>query len=374
MNLEIREVKGRRDLRIFIHLPARIHKDHTNWVPPVYMDEWTFHNPKKNPAFQHSDTIRLLAFKDERAVGRIMGVINYKYNEAHNERDARFAFLETYNDPDVAAKLLQKIEDWAIEKGMEKLIGPLAFSDKDPQGFLVEGFDEPVVITTNCNFPYIVDIVQNYGFTKKTDLVAYKLTVPETMPEFYLKIRERALNNNSGIALFQPVKKSELRKLVIPVFDLVNETFRDIYGFSEVSLNEMKDFAKRYLPILDPRFLKVLFNEKRELIGFVLGIPEISNGIKKSKGYILPFGIFQILRSQKRSKQLTLLLGAIHPSYRNAGLDTILGVSMFETCKQAGIEWMDSHLELETNTKVRAEMEKMGGKVYKRFRIFEKAL
>ena len=262
MNLSISEVKSRGDLRRFIHLPAKIHHGHANWVPPVYMDEWTFHDPKKNPAFGFSDTIRLLAHRDGQLVGRIMGIINHKYNKIHNEQDARFAFLETYDDPEVANALLKTVEVWAREKGMENLVGPLAFSDKDPQGMLVEGFDEPVVITSNCHYPYQAKLVEDYGFVKKTDLVAYKLVVPAEMPEFYLRIRERALRNNPNIRLVEPSRKSELKKLVIPVFRLVNETFKEIYGFSEVSEKEMKEFARRYLPILDTRFLKVLMNER----------------------------------------------------------------------------------------------------------------
>ncbi|MCF8381790.1 MAG: hypothetical protein K9H49_19615 [Bacteroidales bacterium] len=370
----ISEVKSRSSLRKFIHLPAKIHKDHSNWVPPVYMDEWTFHNPKKNPAFGHCDTIRFLASRNGTIIGRIMGVINHKYNDLHHEKDARFSFLECFDDPEVSEALFKKIEEWAVSKGMENLVGPLAFSDKDPQGLLVEGYDEPVVISTNCNFPYQVDLVEKYGFTKKTDLVAYKIMVPEEMPEFYLKIRERAIRNNPGIKLVEPKSNKEIRSLISPVFRLVNITFKEIYGFSEMSEKEMKEFSQRYLAILHKDLIKVLKNEKDEVIAFVLGIPEISEGVKKSKGYVLPFGIFQILRAQKATKQLTLLLGAVHPDYRNAGLDTIMGVSMFESARKNNLEWMDSHLELENNTKVRAEMEKMGGVVYKKFRIFEKKI
>lgn len=242
----------------------------------------------------------------------------------------RVFFLECYNDTEVSEALLKEVEEWARSKGMENLVGPLAFSDKDPQGLLVEGFDEPVVIATNCNFPYQVELLNKYGFVKKKDLVAYKIMVPDTMPEFYLKIRERAIRNNPGIRLVEPKTNKEIKRLISPVFRLVNITFKEIYGFSEMSEKEMKDFSNRYLPILHKDLIKVLNNEKDEVIAFVLGIPEISEGVKKSKGYVLPFGIFKILKAQRVTKQLTLLLGAVHPEYRNSGLDTIMGVSMFE--------------------------------------------
>ena len=193
MEITIKEVSGKGDLRRFIHLPAKIHRGHTNWVPPVYMDERVFFNPKKNTAFSYSDTLLLLAWRGKTPVGRIMGIINRKYNQEKNENYARFCFLETYEEPAVAHALLGYVEDWARKKGTELLVGPLGFSDKDPQGLLIEGFDAPMVITSNCNFPYLVDFVEGCGFSKKLDLVVYEVPVPDEVPEFYRKIYERTI-------------------------------------------------------------------------------------------------------------------------------------------------------------------------------------
>ncbi len=371
MGIIIREVKGKKDLRTFIHLPAKIHKDHHNWVPPVYMDEWVFFNPKKKSAFSHSDTILLLAFDDKEVVGRIMGIINRKYNEIHNENDARFCFIEAYNNKNVANALLKEVEDWARNLGADNIVGPLGFSDKDPQGLLIEGLDEPMVISTNCNFGYMVDFVESYGFTKKLDLVVYKIPVPDEIPTFYSRIHERALRNNPGLKVAQLKSKSDIKPYIIPVLTLMNETFSDIYGFSPLTEKEMKEFASRYLMILDPRFIKVIQNE---VVAFILAIPDISEGIQKSKGYVFPTGFMHILRSQKKTNRLSLLLGAIRKDYRKSGLDTILGISLLEDTKKAGLRVIDSHLEMETNKTVRAEMEKMGGVIYKRYRIFQKEI
>jgi GNAT superfamily N-acetyltransferase len=374
MNIETREVKGPRDLRIFINLPASIHKGHKNWVPPIYMDDRQFFNPKKNEFFSYSDTILLLARIENKVVGRVMGIINHKYNNAYNLKEGRFAFLETYQDYDVAKTLIKYIEDWAKQKGMDKLVGPLGFSDKDPQGFLIEGFDEPVAIATNCNFPYLVDYIEKAGYEKKVDLMVYKLDIPEVIPEFYRRIRDRASKNNHTTRLVSFSSRKQLKKYVKPVFNLVNETFKDIYAFAPLSEKEMEEFANRYLILLDPRFIKVVENNMGEVVACILAMPDISEGIKKCKGRLIPFGIFQVFRAQKKTKQLNLLLGGIKADYRNSGLDTIMGISLLEEARNRGMKVIDSHLELETNTKMRAEMEKMGGVVYKRFRIFQKAL
>ena len=372
--IDIIKVKTKKQLKKFIHLPAKIHRNHSNWVPPIYMDERQFYNRRKNESFSYCDTILLLAMQNNECVGRIMGIINHKYNKAHNENDARFCFLETYDDYKVANKLLIAIEEWAITKGKTGLVGPLGFSDKDPQGFLFEGFDQPSVIATVCNFPYMLDFVERSGFTKKIDLVTYKIDVPETVPEFYKKIYQRALNNNGGIRVINFSSRKQLKPYVRPVLELMNKTFIGIYAYSPLSAKEMDEFASRYLMVLDPRFVKVIENEKDEVIAFILGMPDISDGIKKSNGYMFPLGFIQVLRSQKKTKQLNLLLGGISAEYRNKGLDTILGVEMLESANKRGMKYIDSHLELETNLKMRAEMEKMGGAVYKRFRIYTKAI
>ena len=372
--IEIREVKTRKDLHKFIHLPAEIHRDHTNWVPPIYLDDWEFFNPKKNKSFSSCDTILLLAWREKKVVGRIMGIIHRKYNEKHQENHARFAFFETWNDQEVANALIQAIENWAREKGTDRLIGPLAFSDKDPQGFLIEGFDEPAVIASNCNFPYQTELVTNMGYSKEVDLVVYQIRIPNEIPEFYLKIYERAVNQNKGLQVLEFTSRRKVKPYIHPVLNLLNRTFTEIFGFVPFTEAEMDDFANRYLFLINPRFIKIVVNEQNEVVAFIIGMSHIGEGIQKSKGYLFPFGIFRIFAAARKSKQLNLLLGAIDPVFRGKGLDVLMGVKMLESAWQQGKTVIDSHLELETNTKVRAEMEKMGGRVYKRFRIFGKDL
>ena len=372
--IEIREVESKSDLRKFIHLPAAIHQNHPNWVPPIYMDDWEFFNPKKNKSFDSCDTILLLAFRNKKNVGRIMGIIHRKYNEKHQENHARFAFFETWNDEEVAATLISAIENWAREKGMNRLVGPLAFSDKDPQGFLIEGFDEPAVIASNCNFPYQTELVEKNNYTKEVDLVVYQIKIPNPIPEFYLKIQERAIRQNQGLQVLEFTSRTKVKPYIHPVLRLLNSTFTEIFGFIPFTEAEMDDFANRYLFLINPRFIKIVVNQQNEVVAFVIGMSHIGEGIQKAKGYLFPFGIFHIFASARKSKQLNLMLGGIHPDYRCKGLDVMMGVKMLESASAQGKTVIDSHLELEYNTKIRAEMEKMGGVVYKRFRVFGKDL
>ena len=374
MSVTIRPVETRRDLKNFIHLPARIHKEHHNWIPPLYGDEWVFFSKKKNKSFEHCDTILYLAYRGDELVGRIMGIIHREYNRDKNENNARFNFLEAWDDREVIEALIDAVMQWAKEMGTEKMVGPLAFSDKDPQGYLVEGYNEPVVIASHCNFKYITDHLADMGFIKEIDLVVYKVPIPEVTPEIYLKIAERAERNNPELRLVEFKTRSQLRKYIRPILSLVNETFTGIYGFTPFTPEEMDDFANRYIFVLDPKFAKAIINQDSETVAFIVGMPDISKGIKKSNGYLFPFGFIPVLTSGRKAKQLNLLLGAIRPDYQNKGLDTILGRAMLDSARKAGKTHMDSHLEMESNSKVRAEMEYMGGKVYKRYRIFQKKI
>lgn len=374
MEILVKPVCTRKDMKAFIYLPAKIHKDHANWVPPLYSDEWSFFDSRKNKSFEYSDVILLLAYRGDEVVGRIMGVINRKYNELHREKHARFNYLETWDERDVIEVLIRHVESWARIKGMEKVVGPLAFSDKDPQGYLVEGFDEPISIATHCNYEYLVSHLEALGYKKDIDLVVYKILIPEKTPELYLKVAERARRNNPGLKLLEFTRRKDLKPWVRPIFSLINETFTDIYGFMPFTLEEMDDFANRYLLLMDSRYIKAVVNERNEAVAFVIAMPDLSKGIQKSRGYILPFGILQILLAGKRSKQLNLMLGAVHPDYQNRGLDSIMGSALLDSARKGGLNCIDSHLEMESNSKVRAEMEYMGGKVYKTYRIFGKSL
>ncbi|MFQ6084176.1 MAG: hypothetical protein ACE5WD_12590 [Candidatus Aminicenantia bacterium] len=374
MDIQIREVRNRKDLKKFIFLPEKIHANHKNWVPPIYIDEWKHFNPKKNKAFSYCETILLLAFRGKENVGRIMGVINSRYNEFKKEKTARFSCLETWEDKEIVHALLSHVEDWARKKGMTKIVGPYGFSDQDPEGFLIEGFEHRATIATYYNFEWMLRLVEEEGYTKDVDYFVYKLDVPKEIPEFYKKVYERA-QRRGKFEVVEFLKRKELKAWVKPVLELMNECYSksDIYGYTPLDEKEMDDLAKRYLPIIDPRFVKAVKKDD-EVVAFIIGIPDMTEGIQKAKGHLLPFGWLKILRAAKKTKQLDLLLGAIKEKYRGMGLDVLMGVKMIISAHEAGLEIIDTHHEMETNVKIRAEMEKMGGKIYKRFRVYQKKL
>jgi hypothetical protein len=374
MAIEIKDVQSKKDLKTFIYLPEKLHAGHRNWIPPIYTDEWTYFDKSKNKAFGYSDTLMILAAKDGRWVGRVMGIINHRYNEHRQEKTARFGYLETHEDQEVVHALLSRLEDWARAKGMTRIVGPYGFSDQDPEGFLIEGFDHRATIATYYNFEWLPKLVENEGYGKDIDYFVYKIDVPKEMPEFYKRIYERA-EKKGNFEIIEFTKKKQLKPWIRPIFSLMNETYmqNNIYGYAPLEEKEMDDLAKRYLPVVNPHFIKAV-KKDGEIVAFVIGMPDMSAGIQKARGRLLPFGLIYILRAVKKTKQLDLLLGAIKDKYRGMGLDVLMGVKMIQSAQEAGYEIMDTHHEMETNVKVRAEMERVGGQVYKKFRVLQKAL
>jgi ribosomal protein S18 acetylase RimI-like enzyme len=368
----VKEVVTRRDLRDFIYLPEKVHRNEPEWLPPIYLDEWELFDRKKNKSFSYADALILLACRDGKPVGRIMGLINRRYNDIHNEQHGRFCFMECYDDREVFHALISRIEEWARQNGMTKMIGPLGFSDKDPQGFQIEGFEYPQFITSANNSPYMVSLIENEGYGKKVDLVNYLGDMPKEFPVVYERVLER-INRTGEFTITEFPSKKKLKPYILRVLELMNETFSEIYGFVPLNDKEKSDFAARYMPIIDPKFIKVV-EKDGQLIGFAIGMPDLSAGIKACRGRLLPFGILRVLRESKRSRKLIMMLGGVKKEFRGKGIDVLMGVKILRDGINSRMESIDSHLVLEDNLRMRGEYERIGCKVVKKFRIYQKDL
>jgi GNAT superfamily N-acetyltransferase len=374
MPIEIREVKTGAGLKTFIYLPEKIHAGHANWVHPIYMDEKKYFDPKKNKAFEYCDVGLWLAWRDGTPVGRIMGIINRRFNAHRKEDIARFACLETSEDRETFQALVRTVEDWARAKGATRIIGPYGFSDQDPEGWLIEGFGNRATIATYYNFEWMPRFIEEMGYSKDVDYFVYKIPVPKEMPELYAKVFERA-QRRGNFVIHEFTRRKDLKPWIVPIFTLMNETYvnSNIYGYAPLSEKEMQDLAKRYLPVVDPRFVKVVTKDGQPA-AFIIAMPDMTEGVQKARGRLIPFGFLKVLKAARKTKQLDLLLGAIKESHRGVGLDALMGYKMFKSAQAAGMEFMDTHHELESNEKVRAEMIRQGGVLYKKFRVWTKNL
>jgi len=370
--MEIIEVTTRKHLRDFIRLPFTIHKDHPQWVPPLLMDEKLYFSKKKNPSFNKNETILYLAYENMKPVGRLMGIINQSYNKLRNENNVRFGYLECYNNKFIAAKLLDKVEVWGKGNGMNKIVGPLGFSDQDPEGFIIEGSEYGSTISTYYNYEYVPKFLEELGYTKEVDYVVYLVDLKKQLTAAHERIFKR-IGKRKDISLLEFKTKRELKPFIKPIMHVMNETFTELYGFEPMSENEIDFIVKRFLPVIDPRFIKAA-SQNGTLVGFLLAIPNLNEGFIKCNGHLFPFGILQLVTAAKNAKQLDLLAAGVKKEFRGQGFETWGLMTSMNSAKEAGFEIMDSHHELEENTSVRKVMERFGGELKKRYRVYKKLL
>ncbi|HQG76325.1 MAG: hypothetical protein GT598_10500 [Bacteroidales bacterium] len=367
----VREVLSRSELKKFISLPHKIHKTEKNWLPTMYTDDRKLFSKSRNRYFRHYHSILLLAYRDRIPAGRVVALVR-KDPDAETDRSCRFCYMDAYDDPQVVHALVERIEIWAREKGADRIIGPLGFSIKDPHGFQVEGFGYPPIIATANNSPWMPRLIENEGFEKDIDLVNYVIDIPEEYPPFYRKAFERILGNRK-IRIVEFRNRKDIKPYIIQGLELMNETYSEHYGYISMTDEDKQEFAREYLPVLDPEFIKIVEYDG-EIVSFIIGLPDFNQGIIASKGRLLPLGFIRILRSFKRSKKLIFVLGGIKKSFRGMGLDILMAVRMFESGLKHKMEFIDSHLIVESNQKMRAEFEIFNGKLIKRFRIYKKTI
>lgn len=370
---QILEVKTGRDLAIYIKLPAILNRNYPAYVPPLWRDEFHFHNPLKNRNLKNCEVVRFLAFLNGEVVGRIMGIIHHNWNETHGNAIARFYQPEFIDDYNVSSSLVKAVTKWAHEKGMNLLIGSFGLSDKDPQGIQVEGFHLDPVIASVSHQPFIADHFEKMGFTKFKDCVSYVIPVPDQLPEVYKAIYNRIITGN-GFRLLEFKSRKELKPFFTPVMELMNSAYSHIFGFVPMTESDIQELAEQYLSVLDPRLVKVVVDKNGIPVSFVISMANISAGFRKAKGKLFPVGWFYLLQAMRCSSQLDLLLGAVDTRHRGKGLNVMMGVALMESARRLGMKTMDSHLILEENILMRSELEKLGGKISKRYRIFQKEI
>lgn len=367
------EVKTHSQLKTFIYLPELIHAGHDQWLPPLYLDEWGYFNARKNPAYQDARVRLFLAYDERRPLGRVMAIIPDRYNALHGLRSIRLANLDSFADQHVVHTLLQTVEDWGRQEGLDEMVGPFGFSDKDPEGLLVEGFEHTPILVTPSNHAYLPPMVEAFGMTKKLDALDYLIDLQNDIPAHYEALFQRLLKQKA-YRLYEPKSKKALRPYISKVFVLMNSAYRELYGFMPMTSQEINDLVRRYLPLLDVRFVKIILNETDEVKAFMVAMPHLTPGFQKSRGRLLPFGWYHLLMAMRTARQLDLMLGAVAEDVRGKGLDLLMGWAMVKSARAAGMKTMETHLVLETNTAMRAEYERLGARLHKRFRIYRKTI
>ena len=377
MSITVREISGRRELRKFVQFNIDLYKGNPYKVPPLVSDEIATFTPSKNLAFEFCDAVQFMAYDGKKPVGRIAGIINHNLNTKTGKKEARFGFVDFIDDPQVSDALFDAVEEWARGKGMEHLTGPLGFTDMDPEGLLVEGYDQVGTMATIYNYPYYVDHILRRGFTAESEWVEFHCVVPPVMSEKHLRIAEivrKKYRLRSVIKDYKSIKKLA-RDYGRQLFELINLAYKDLYGYATLTPRQIEHYVKMYIPIVRLKHISVIVDEHDNVVGVGIVMPSMTRALQKSHGRFFPFGFIHLLKALKgKNDTIDLLLVAIHPDYQNLGANAILFEDILPHFIADGVKYVETNPELLTNNKVQQQWQYFEHHLNKRRRAYTKRI
>lgn len=375
MPITIKRVSSKKDMKKFIRFNYELYKKNPYSVPDLYDDMLGTFSKKKNAAFEFCDAEYFLAYKEDKLVGRVAAIINHRANEVWNKKEVRFGWIDFIDDKEVSEALLKQVEEWGKEHGMNRIQGPLGFTDFDAEGMLVEGFDQLSTMATTYNYPYYPEHVERLGFVKDADWVEFKIYIPDAIPEKHKRITDLVQAKYN-----LKIKKYKSAKAIAAdygqaIFELMNEAYEPLYGYSPLSQGQIEQYIKMYLPIVDLRMVTLITDADDKLVGVGISMPSLSEALQKAKGRMLPFGWYYLLKAlfmKRRAKFLDLLLIAVKPEYQNKGVNALLFSDLIPVYQKLGFIFAESNPELEMNGKVQAQWGYFKTEQHKRRRAFVK--
>ena len=371
--MRIVEVNSKQDLKKFINFPNHLFKGNIWYVPPIFKDEWGTLNQKKNPAMKYCASKLFLAISNDKVVGRICGIINFQEAERKGETRGRFGWFDFIEDQDVARELLIRVESWLRDQGAESVEGPMGFTNLDKVGWLVEGFEEMPTIATLYNHAYYIDFIRNLGYSTEAKYIEFEFDVPKSIPDRIKKMQD-VIKKRYKVETVKLKSKKQTLKYAYKVFNLLNETHKDLHGFIPFSENQIDDYVKKYIHLIKRDFLSLIVNKQDDLLGFAITMPSFSRAFQKMKGKLWPFGILQIRKAIKKNDYADLYLIGIADSMRNKGLNALIFSEIIENMGKHGVKKVDSNPELVENKNVQQLWKGYSYRQHKKRETFSKKL
>ena len=368
-NLEIRQVKTFNELEKFVDFAFHLYKDIKYWVPPIKSDEIKTLRKDVNPAFEYCEAEYWIAYLNNKPAGRIAGIINHHEVERWNKKAARFGWFDFIDDQEVSLGLIETVKQWALDKGMASMQGPMGFTSMDAEGMLIEGFQEMSSLSTIYNFPYYTDHIQKLNFLKATDLLQYEIRIPDEVPEKVERLT-RIVLQKYGLHLLKPKKVKELRPYVVKMFLLYNNAFHDLYGFTALTGRQIDYYSKKYLRLIRPDFISLVIDDQDNVVGFGITMPSLSEALQKTRGSLLPFGFIHLMRAIRNNDVAHLYLVGVRPDYQGKGLLALIYQELNVTFIKNGIKLACTHPQLEDNLKAVSIWKNYDSRVYIRRRVW----
>ena len=374
MSITIKPVTTKKEMKQFICFNYDLYKDSPYAVPDLYTDVRDTFDPSTNAAYEFCEAQPFIALRDNKVVGRIAAIINHKANSAWEKQCVRFGWVDFIDDAQVADALFATVEQWGKERGMTEVQGPLGFTDFDPEGMLVEGFDRIGTMATIYNYPYYPKHMERMGYEKDADWVEYLLTAPTELPEKHARIT-RIVKEKFGLRV---VKYTSHKKLAqergVAIFEMLNEAYAHLYGYSALSEKQIQQYIKAYLPLLDLRLVPLIVDKDDNLIGFAVLLPSLAKAFQKARGRMFPFGWWHLIKALKWNDTQTseMLLIAVKPEYQGRGAVALLFADIIPIHYELGYRYSESNPELEVNTKIQSQWDYFERENHKRRRAYKK--
>jgi len=374
MTVTIKEISSRRDLKKFIYFPDQLYKGNPYRVPPLRFSELTNLRRDKNPAFEFCDVKFWLAYKDGKIAGRIAGIINSRYIEKWGKKYARFGWFDFIEDEEVSRSLLTTVENWAREKGMEGVHGPLGFTDLDQEGMLVEGFEELGTLATLYNYPYYPVHMEKHGYRKDVDWVEFEIFPPK--PEEHEKLQRIAdvVSKRNKLTTVTLKKGKDIIPYARGIFSVLNEAFEGLYGVVPLTDKQIDFYIDQYLGFVRPDYVSIVLDENKNVGAFAITLPSLSRALQKAKGRLFPFGIFHILKAMKQTDVVDLCLIGVRPDLQGKGVNAVVMRQLTDILVGHHIIKAETNHELEANDRVQNQWKFYQHRQHKRRRCYLKSI
>ena len=374
--ITIKEVKTNRELRRFVQFGVDLYKGNDCYCPPIIFDEINTFKKGGNPALEVCEFVLYLAYRNGEIVGRIAGIVNHRAHEAWKVKKCRFGWFDFIDDYDVFKSLLDAVAEWGRSKGMERLNGPVGFTDFDRQGLLIEGFDHSAPMASLYSYPYYVAHYERYGLQKEADWIEFQVFPPKEAPERMRRIAGYVAERY-GLKTVKVKGVRELKKRFgYTYFDVLDEAYQALYNYQPMTTKQKQYYCKMFFPLLNFDFVTLVVNAKDEIVAVGLGMPSLSEALRKCRGRLFPFGWYYILKALK-AKQMTdfdLLLIAVRPDYQDKGINSMIVDEMTPYFSKYGIQRIETSAILETNLKSQNNFVIFDHIQHKRRRAFVKEL
>ncbi len=347
--IRIEEIKNKKGFNKFLKFPYELFKDDKMWVPALIIDERATFNKKKNPAFEFCQTKMFLAYRKDKVVGRIVGILNTKSNEIWKQKRMRFGWFDCIDDVLVADALLKAVENWAKEIGIQEIVGPMGFTDMDKEGMMIEGFDTNCPMACYYNPSYYPPIVEQLGYKKEVDWIQYEIPANQPIPEKVAKINE-LIKDKYNLKIVENLTKKQIVNLYgEKIFNLINRSFSCLFGYVPLNERQIKLYIKQYFAFIDPKLVCFIVDSKDDVVAFGVSMPSLTNALRKSKGRLFPFGWYYLLKALKNYDYIDLYLNGVDPDWQNKGVHSLYYAEMNRRYIELNAKMAIANPQLEEN-------------------------